>query len=146
MSVPVNLRNVPDTEHNTKFDVLEDCNSLFYHAVLCCQSSKVQSSCFAFLANAIVEQSLEIYMCAYQANSIPFYKGQITEQNYKDRTELIIQAMRDCSTLEGLVTLGKRSFQWRNKKIYYWVSLIIKARNALSKWYGWCDNEYKSQG
>lgn len=146
MSVPVDKRNVPENEVNSKFNVLESCNNLFYHAVLCCQSSKVQSSCFAFLANAIVQQSLEVYLTAYEANSIPFYRGQITEQNYNDRIALIIQAMRLCSTLEGLVTLGKRSFKWRNKKIYYWVELIIQTRQLLSNWYGWCNNEYKLQG
>lgn len=146
MSVPVEKRNVPDTEGNSKFNVLESCNNLFYHAVLCCQSSKVQSSCFSFLANAIVQQSLDIYLIAFEANSIPYYKGQITEQNYNDRIALIIQAMRLCSTLEGLVTLGKRSFKWRNKKIFYWLGLIVNTRELLSNWYRWCDNEYKLQG
>lgn len=146
MSVPVEKRNVPDTEGNSKFNVLESCNNLFYHAVLCCQSSKVQNSCFSFLANAIVQQSLDIYLIAFEANSIPYYKGQITEQNYNDRIALIIQAMRLCSTLEGLVTLGKRSFKWRNKKIFYWLGLIVNTRELLSNWYRWCNNEYKLQG
>lgn len=142
MSVPVGLRNVPENEHNAKFDVLESCNNLFYHAVLCCQSSKVQSSCFVFLANGIIQQSLEIYLCAYEANSVPFYKGQITEEQYKTRIQLITQAMRGCSNLEGMVTLGKRSFKWRNNKIYYWLGMIKNTRDLLSNWYKWCNNEF----
>ncbi len=142
MSVPVNLRKVPDTEGNTKFDVLEMCSKLFYHAVQCCQSSKVQSSVFAFLANAIVQQSLEIYLCAYEANSEPYYKGRITEENYNTRRRLILESMRKCSNLEGLVTLGKRCFHWRNKKIFYWVGVIINTRELLTKWLQWCEKEY----
>lgn len=144
MSVPVNLRNVPDTEANSKSDSVEACAELFDHAVKCCQTSKVQSGIFAFLANGIIQQSLEIYLNAYEANGVPYYKGRITEENYNDRRKLIIEAMRGCSNLEGLVSLGKRSFHWRNKKIKYWVGITIKTREQLSHWLRWCENEYSN--
>lgn len=143
MSVPVNLRNVPDTANNTKFDTIEMCSQLFFHAVKCTTSEKVQSSVFSFLASMILQQSLEIYLNAYEANTVPFYKGKVTQEQYETRRRLILQAMRGCSNLQGLVTLGKRSFSWRNKKIYYWVNMVISTREMLSKWLGWCENEYK---
>lgn len=145
MSVPVNLRNVPDSETNAKSEVLEKCSKLFYHAVQCCQSSKVQSTVFAFLANGIVQESLEIYLDAYGANSEPYYKGKITEENYNTRKRLILEAMRKCSNLQGLVTLGKRCFKWRNKKIIYWVNFVRETRELLTKWLNWCEKEYKIQ-
>lgn len=143
MSVPVNLRNVPDTPNNSKCDAVEMCSQVFFHAVKCTTSAKVQQNVFAFLAGMIVQQSLEIYLNAYEANSVPYYKGRITEEQYQTRRNLILKAMRGCSNLEGLITLGKRSFQWRNKKIHYWVGMVISCRELLSKWLGWCENEYK---
>ena len=144
MSVPANLRNVKDTESNSKCESVEACSELFDHAVKCCKTSKVEESIFAFLANGIIQQSLEIYLDAYGANRVPYRSGQITEDNYNERRKLILRAMKGCSNLEGLVTLGKRSFHWRNKKIKYWVGLTVKTGELLSHWLRWCENEYSN--
>lgn len=145
MSVPARLRNVKDTESTSKSDVIDSCKRLYMHAVLLCKSRRVQDSYFTDLADCIVDESLAIYLDCFRANTIPFYRGKITEQNYKDRTELIIEAMRMCSDLQGLVTLGKTAFKWRNRQIEYWVGIVLETRERMSHWYSWCIREYNGQ-
>ena len=84
MSIPKDLRNVKETESTNKFECIELCIQLVKRAVESTQSDKVQSSSFAFLADMIIENSLEIYKLVFYANSIPYSKGQITEENWRE--------------------------------------------------------------
>lgn len=147
MSIPAHLRKVKDTESNAKSNVIDACKKLYIHAVKLCSAKKVQMlpTYFLDLADTIVEESLEIYQYCFRANSIPFYHGKISEENYNDRVACIIEAMRLCSDLQGLITLGKTSFRWRDRQIEYWTGIIISTREMISNWYSWTIREYKGQ-
>lgn len=142
MSIPKDLRNVKETESTNKFECIELCIQLVRRAVESTQSDKVQSSSFAFLADMIIESSLEIYKLVFYANSIPYSKGQITEENWRERRDCQIEAMRLCTNLEGLIMLARRCFRWRNKKEHSWVCLILKTREYISKWHLYCKSLY----
>lgn len=147
MSVPVNLRNVKETESTSKCDAVDKCAQLLNHALQCCLGDNVQASVYAPLANEILAMSEGIYLDAFEANAVPYYKGRITEEQYQMRRELILKSMRGCSRLDGLLVIGKKNFHWREKKRKFWSDMTKDAREQLSKWMTWCTNEFKiSQG
>lgn len=148
MSVPVNLRKVPETETTHKFDAVDKCAELFTHALQCCLADKVQASVYAPLAQDIIEESKAVYLDAFEANAVPYKKGRITAEQYATRRELILKAMRGCVRLDGLLYIGKKNLHWREKKRKFWSDMTKEAGEQLSKWLTWCGNEYNisSQG
>ena len=134
-NIPKDLRDNKPTESREKFETLKLCSQLVRHAEDCLSSKKVQESPKVFTMLYILLESIEIYSCVYRANRIPFSKGKITEENWKARETLQLEAMRLCSDLEGLILLAKSDYKWRARKVHYYTSLILKTREFISKWY-----------
>lgn len=139
-STPASQRNQPDTEARKKFETLKLCAELVKHGEQCFLSKKVQGMPFTMMY--ILIESEDIFLCVHRANRIPFTKGKITEENWKAREALQLEAMRLCSDLEGLIVQAQYNYKWRKRKVYYYTNLVLKTREYIVKWYSANRAEY----
>jgi len=131
-STPASKRNNPNNTEN--FETLKLCLQLMHHGEECF-SQKIKESPYAFTMLYIILESYEIYSCVFRANRIPFTKGKITEENWNARKALQLEAMRLCSDLEGMILKAQYDYKWRQRKVKYYIELILKTREYISKWY-----------
>lgn len=142
MSIPVRLRRIKDTSANSKFAVEEACIQLVKHTYICCDTVDKKFPESKSISDKIRNSVLEIFTLENKANSVPFIKGKITEDNYQKRTAYIKQSMEECNLLLGYLTLGKVIYKWRASKIDYWKGLVDNVYSLLNKWIQWCEKEF----
>ena len=136
MAVPARLRHIKDNETTAKFMVLDEADKLYEHCINCCGAKAVKDNEeYSHLGKKIVKTALEIYTLCFYANSVPFYKDTMTEENFRERAKSQLQAFKLCITLQAFINLGRRHFQWRKKKINYWCGLCDKLKDLIYKWY-----------
>ena len=143
MSVPVRLRKVKDNLVNSKFAVEEAIINLVKHTFTCCDTVDRKYPESKAISDKIRKSALRIFELENNANSVPFANGSITEENFQERTELIENAMRECNTFVGYLTLGKAIYHWRATKLDYWQGLVEHVYSLLNKWFNWCEKEYR---
>lgn len=93
------------------------------------------------LINKVRDQSYQIYMMASRANRINLRYQPYRKQERLNRQ---LEAISLCEDHLCTIQLCRKHFHLSAKRIKYWGTLTIKARNAIEKWHESDVSRYKN--
>lgn len=142
MSVNAGQRKIADTPANRQLYALSAVSQLVDHTLNICSNEKIFDPKFnEVLMNDVLRTVKDIYIHCIDANNI--YVKNI--KDFEIRNDLQKAAIRECKRMLALISLCRRLYHLRNKKVTYWSEMTIKTRNYLNKWHESDVQRYKKQ-
>ena len=86
---------------------------------------------FDVVTERIVNTALSIFDCAWGANNIRVSKNPY---RWLKRRDLQETAIIQCDNLQGQITLAKRVFHLKTKRMNFWNDSIEKCHGMLMRW------------
>lgn len=83
------------------------------------------------LTNDIISKAKDIFVHAFTANEI---KVDDNPEEWKERRRLQVTAVRECNELMALISIAKKTYHLRGKKVRHWIKLTKAARADLATW------------
>ena len=83
------------------------------------------------LTDDIISKAKDIFIHAFTANEI---KVDDDPEEWKDRKALQKQAVRECNELLALISIAKKTYHLKGRKVRHWVKLTKAARTDLAAW------------
>ena len=83
------------------------------------------------LTNDIIRTAKDIFVHAFSANEI---KVDDNPEAWRDRKRLQQLAVRECNDLLALISVAKKTYHLKGKKVRYWIKLTKEARTDLATW------------
>ena len=134
MAVKVGERNVPDTPQNRQLDAAWHAMELADYTLKICTNENIFLPEYRdFLTNDIVQLAKDIYFDVWKANNIRV-EGKRKEELYAWRERLQRQAVLNCKALLAHISLARRVFHLKGKRVNYWSGMVIETRNYINKW------------
>lgn len=131
MSVVTGQRNVPHTPQNRQLDACVKAKDLVIHTIKICANKNIflpeyQTS----FTDDIIRTAKNIFIYAWTANNIRVNNAD----DWMERKRLQKRSVIECNNLLALISIAKTLYHLKHKKVTYWVSLTVEARNYIKKW------------
>lgn len=123
--VPANRRQ------KSKFEVLVQARDLAKYTLVITKNDNVFKEEYrTALTDDIVRTAKDIYIKSWTANGI-YVKD---DAEYKWRHKLQIEAELLCNNLLALISLAKKVYHLKDKRIKYWAGKVMSVKNLIKEW------------
>lgn len=125
MAIPVGLRG-----YNQLWTINAIVDMVAYTMKIT-SNKKVFLPEFDTVTSRIVNTAVSIFDCAWGANNVRVNKNPY---RWLKRRDLQETAILQCTNLQGQITLAKRVFHLKTKRMNFWNDSIEKCQSMLMKW------------
>lgn len=124
MGVPVNQRK------SGRLEVCVAARDLCTYTFRITSNEKKFSLQYSTFIRRICSIALSIHLKCWKANEIVAN----SEDRHRERTNLQLQAMDDCTEMMALIDIAYSLFHMESKRVIYWTDLTRSVRNKIVNW------------
>lgn len=133
MSIPVGVRNVPETPSNTRCETVDACRLLCEHVLRITQ--------FKRFTDVVASEDIRLYVRQLAVDA--FISAQVANEQRADKDPALAEIRRDNQLvmLDSLkhmlpaIYVAQKAFHLRAGSVEYWTKLADKALDMANKWY-----------
>lgn len=128
MSVVKSKRSIPSQKEFLEVD------KMVRYTLNITSNENVFLPCYRGLTDEIVRAAISIYSKCFEAYNVRVYDNEFYGTSVSMRNSFQREAILECKNLLNLINVAYRIYHLRGHRVKYWGSLVIDARESLTKW------------